>query len=317
LRRVVVMAALALAGLACDAGVRGRTGLEQLLRVNNAILVGGTLSQAADPTAARAPAVTVSQFRGVAFPGATNKVLAGSVQPPGRSVAVGLSDDDGYWILPAPGMDEQTGGNDLQFSTTVSFASDIGAGRHDLVLRAVLADGQMGPALIQPVMITNFTDITGTLQIRLSWDTNADLDLHVIVPVVQPDPPDPKVAATIEVWVNQPSSLPQRPVFNPYTPEELAAGGLLDHDSNASCVIDGRRQENVVWGGAPPPGNYIVRVDATSLCGEIDAQWQVDVFLGGDPLPVHTALGEAIDSDTRFSHGQGAGVEALEFSIAP
>jgi hypothetical protein len=310
------MAAFALAGLGCDAGVRGRTGLDHMLRLSNATFVGEELSPAADPTVVNGPVVAVNNFHGIAFPGATNKVLAGSVQPPGRSVAVGLADDDAYWIVPAPGIDQQLG-NDLLFSTSVSFSSDISAGRHDLVLRAILADGRMGPALIQPVMITNFTDISGALQVRLSWDTNADLDLHVIAPVVQSDPPDPKAPATIEVWVNQPSSLPQRQVFNPYSPEELAAGGLLDHDSNASCVIDGRRQENVVWGGPPPPGSYIVRVDAVSLCGEIDAQWQVDVFLGGDPLPVHTALGEAIDSDTRFSHGQGAGVQALEFSIAP
>jgi hypothetical protein len=317
LSRVAILTGLALAGLGCDAGVRGRTGLEELLRVNNATLVEGPLSPLADPSVTGGGlGVTVNQFHSLAFPGATNKVIAGSVQRPGRSVAMGLADDGAYWIVPAPAANQDIGGNDdLLFSASLSFAPAIPAGRHDLVLRAIDADGRMGPALIQPVMISDFAGVTGVLQVRLSWNTNADLDLHVVAPVKPPVPSDPKVPATIEVWVNQPSSLPQRPAFDPYSPEDLANGGLLDYDSNGACVIDGRRQENVTWGGPPPSGDYLVRVDTVSLCGEIAAQWQIDVFEGGNPIPVAAAFGESIDSDTRFSHRPGSGVLALGFNI--
>jgi len=320
---VACVAALAAGG--CNAGVNGRTGLGSLMQATGATLVARTLSSEADPTVADGPTVTISQFHGLAFAGATNRGLMGSVkaggattgvQTPGRSVALGLADDNIYWIVPAATANlDVGGGKDLLFSTTLSYASDIGAGRHDMVLRAVMADGRMGPPLIQAVMISDFADVQGALDVRLTWNTNADLDLHVVVPVAPASPPDPKAPTEIEVWVNNPSSLPPRPVFDPYSPEDITNGGLLDFDSNGSCVIDGRRQENVVWGAAPPSGMYTVRVDAVSMCGETFAQWQVDVFLNGNPVPVYAAYGEAVDSDTRFSHTEGSGVLALQFQI--
>jgi len=320
---VACVAALATGG--CNAGVNGRTGLGSLMQATGATLVARTLSSEADPTVADGPTVTISQFHGLAFAGATNRGLMGSVkaggattgvQTPGRSVALGLADDNIYWIVPAATANlDVGGGKDLLFSTTLSYASDIGAGRHDMVLRAVMADGRMGPPLIQAVMISDFADVQGALDVRLTWNTNADLDLHVVVPVAPASPPDPKAPTEIEVWANNPSSLPPRPVFDPYTPEDITNGGLLEFDSNGSCIIDGRRQENVVWGAAPPSGMYTVRVDAVSMCGEAEAQWQVEVFLNGTLVPGGSAYGELVDSDTRFSHTEGSGVLALQFQI--
>jgi len=320
---VACVAALATGG--CNAGVNGRTGLGSLMQATGATLVPRTLSSEADPTVADGPTVTISQFHGLAFAGATNRGLMGSVkaggattgvQTPGRSVALGLADDNIYWIVPAATANlDVGGGKDLLFSTTLSYASDIGAGRHDMVLRAVMADGRMGPPLIQAVMISDFADVQGALDVRLTWNTNADLDLHVVVPVAPASPPDPKAPTEIEVWANNPSSLPPRPVFDPYTPEDITNGGLLEFDSNGSCIIDGRRHENVVWGAAPPSGMYTVRVDAVSMCGEVEAQWQVEVFLNGTLVPGGSAYGELVDSDTRFSHTEGSGVLALQFQI--
>jgi hypothetical protein len=316
---------VALAAGGCSAGVNGRTGLGSMLQATGATLVPHPLSSQPDATVTDGPTVTVTQFHGLAFPGATNRGLTGSVSPggpvggvqnPGRSVALGLADDDIFWIVPAATANlDVGGGKDLLFATTLSYAADITAGRHDLVLRAIMPDGRMGPPIIQAVMISDFDDVRGALEVRLGWNTNADLDLHVVVPVAAASPLDPSAPTEIEVWANNPSSLPPRPVFNPYTPEEIANGGLLDFDSNASCIIDGRRQENVAWGAAPPPGLYTVRVDASSMCGEVQAQWQIDVFLAGNPVPVRSAYGEAVDGDTRFSHTEGAGVLALQFQI--
>src|SRR5581483_1862246 len=105
----------------------------------------------------------------------------------------------------------------------------------------------------------------GAMVVRLAWGangaSNADLDLHVVVPDTS------KPGKTIEVWAKNPSSLPKRSVAEgPYSDEELAAGGQLDIDSNGGCAIDGRDLEHVVWGAAPPSGHYIARVDAVSMC---------------------------------------------------
>ena len=270
-----------------------------------------------DPAVVDGRQVLVNRYPSTAFPGQGDQPFAGSVLQGGRTVAVGLQDDSGYWIVLAPNLNRDVGSSgELLFSTTLSYAADIPPGPHNLVARAIGADQRMGAPFIAPVMISGFSDVSGAFQIKLTWSTNADLDLHVMVPVAPMDPPDPKAPAQIEVWVNQPSSLPPRPLFNPYTDDEIAAGGLLDYDSNGSCVIDGRREENVTWGSAPPAGNYIVRVDAVSMCGQVAAQWQVDVFQEGVPVPIHAAFGEMTDSDTRFPHGQGAGLDVLQFSVA-
>lgn len=302
---------------ACDAGVSGRTGFGSLLQATGATLVKGALSSDPDPTMnGGGPTVTITQFHGLAFAGATNRALIGSIQQPGRSVAIGLADDNIYWYAPAPGISQDIGSNgDLLFSTAVSYASNISPGKHNLILRAILGDGRMGPATVQPVTIADSAAAQGMLDVRLTWEGSADLDLHVTVPVAAMDPPDPKAPTSIDVWVNNPSSLPPRPTYNPYTADEIAQGGVYQFDSNASCVIDGRDQEDVVWGGPPPSGMYTVRVDAISLCGDAGAQWRVDVFQNGSPVPVHTAFGEAVDGDTRFSHTTGSGVLVLQFQI--
>ena len=314
---------LGLAGLlllGCDAGVRGRSGLDAWLRAGSGTFIDRPLSMSIDPMVADGRKVAVSRYPSVAFPGQGSQPFSGSVRQGGRSVAVGLTDDRGYWIVPAPMLNREAGAEgELLFSSSLSFSPSIPPGAHNLALRAIGADGRMGDPSLAPVMITAAAgagvNVSGAFQIKLRWDTNADLDLHVIVPVAPTDPPDPKAPAQIEVWNNQPSSLPPRPIFDPYSLEDLMAGGLFDYDSNAGCAIDGRQEENVVWGAPPPEGPYLVRVDTVSLCGEVDAQWRVDVFQDGNPVPVHTAFGEAIDSDARFSHTQGAGVLALEFKV--
>ena len=317
-RQLMVLAgfALALSSAACDAGVSGRSGLGSLLRVTGGTPVDGTLSSATDPTLTDGPTVTLDQFHSLAYPGAINRGLAGSVQSGATSIAIGFADDNIYWYVAVNGMGSDIGASSNRlFSATLSYSPDIASGSHNLVLRAILPDGRMGPALIQPIMISPFDDIKGTLEVRLTWKGKADLDLHVVVPVAPPSPPDPMAPNSVEVWVNNPLALPPRPSFNPYTADDAAAAGVLSFDSNAGCVIDGRDQENVIWGGPPPSGMYTVRVDAVSMCGDAGDQWQVAVFQNANPVPVYAALGEAVDSDTRFSHTTGSGVLALQFQI--
>jgi len=108
------------------------------------------------------------------------------------------------------------------------------------------------------------------------------------------------------------------------TPDQVAAAGYLDFDSNAACVIDGRRQENVIFSlppddnsfvpVPPPSGEYIVRVDTFSLCGQAAAQWEVQVNTPSGAV-VNPATWESTDSDTRGDHGPGAGRLALDFQL--
>jgi hypothetical protein len=139
------------------------------------------------------------------------------------------------------------------------------------------------------------------LVISLTWDTEADLDLHV-------DLPSDGDAGVNEIWSRKPSGLPLGTVGA--TVDAGLQSGYLDFDSNSQCVIDGRRAENVIFPSTPPNGLYVVRVDTFSLCAEATARWCVRAFANGG---VMEACGQSTDIDTRFPHGQGAGLQALVF----
>ncbi len=125
-----------------------------------------------------------------------------------------------------------------------------------------------------------------------------------------PNPTDPTMP--IEIWSQAPVGLPAARSRRSRRPTEAThrrrRPGTLDFDSNAACVIDGRRQENVIFTQTPPPpGEYIVRVDAFSLCGQAAAQWRLEVNDRPTARVVNPATWEATDADTRGAHGAGAG----------
>jgi hypothetical protein len=133
----------------------------------------------------------------------------------------------------------------------------------------------------------------------LQWDSNADLDLHVV---------DPN---GVEIWSRNINSYEAPPPGVAEDPEGWRRGGILDFDSNANCVIDGRRRENVVWVQAPPAGVYVVRVEAASLCEQVAARWRLEV-LRSDVVVAH-ATGTLVAANTLGKQGAGGGLLALTF----
>ena len=102
---------------------------------------------------------------------------------------------------------------------------------------------------------------TGDVQMNVTWDSRADLDLHVV---------DPSGAEIY--WANRTSP----------------TGGQLDLDSNAACATDGPRAENIFWasGLIAPRGDYSVRVDNWSNCTEPITHYVVTVNIRGKPPQV-------------------------------
>ena len=63
---------------------------------------------------------------------------------------------------------------------------------------------------------------------------------------------------------------------------KAAAGGsngVLDHDSNRNCAIDGIQREDIVWQTAPAAGTYEVWVDLFSACGKPAVSFTVSLWL--------------------------------------
>src|SRR5262245_5322588 len=174
--------AFAFVARGCGGGVGANSGARALLKV-----AGGQFFAGPVPAAANGPAVTDIQSRNNAiFPGQRNKRLGGRLGRGARAVVLALEGDAGYWVLPAGNPDVLNPG-ELNFEATISFSALLPSGERRLLFAAVDAERRFGEP--SPLVLT-VRDATpqGLLVVALRWDTESDLDLHV----VQPD--------DIEIW---------------------------------------------------------------------------------------------------------------------
>ena len=288
-------------------GASSQSGVTAYFRIQGAQYVPGEIDQSD-----RAPAPEVIRIDSQAnkvYPGIVGKSVGGSVGPESVSVLVGLVGDRGHWILPVQAADQSSPG-DFIFSGKASFSPDVPIGPAKLVYRAVNGNGEIGPPKIQ-LLTVQATAVEGGLVISLDWDTEADLDLRVTAPDAN--------GKEVEMWSGKQSTLiGPAPGDPPLTTDELTTAltvaGRLDFDSNNQCQIDGRRQENVYWVVKPSATQslYSIRVDTFSMCGEVLAHWRVRVLLDGQVAA--SAEGQVGEVDSRFDHGSGAGLLALEFT---
>jgi hypothetical protein len=288
--------------LGCDGGnsVDADNGLEALLRVKGGQYYSGALDKV---SSADAPAVIdIINSQAVVTPGLHNKPVSGRLAPGTTAVALGLASDTGYWILPADVPDSDSPSQPT-FHATLSFSPTLPARPYDLLVRAVAPPDLMGPAAHSALDARAVLPPTGSLVISLWWDTLADLDLHVVDPW------------GTEIWAGNINSFDRYATTPTTDAGAWNEGGILDFDSNAGCVLDGRCGENVVYTAAPPWGTYVVRVDTFSLCGNSAARWTVEALLDG--VSLGRAEGIALPSEQRFSKGQGSGLGALSFTLAP
>jgi len=119
---------------------------------------------------------------------------------------------------------------------------------------------------------------TGEVQTNVTWDSPADVDLHLIDPSGK------------EIY---------------YGARHSSTGGELDLDSNAACGSDGPRAENIYWneGLVVPRGEYILRVDNWSACGAASTNFTVTINLRGQAPKLYT--GTLTGSGTGGAAGAG------------
>ncbi|HEX2570135.1 MAG TPA: hypothetical protein VH877_11300 [Polyangia bacterium] len=290
-RSLLLSGALAAAG--CS-GASPSRGLESVLRLDGQYQPGPLPAEDS-----AGPAVTaVESNNNTVRPGQQNKRLSGRLAAGARALALWLEGDPGYWILPAGAPDVLFPG-ELTYEARYALSSALTIGPHDLVLRAVDEAGRFGPTS-RLGLTAELPAPTGPLVVTLRWDTESDLDIHVVIP------------SGVDIWSKNINSYQQTP-GDPVDPEALAQGGVLDFDSNGACQIDGRRQEDVYWRRPPPSGHYVVRVDTFALCGEIGARWSVEAVLNGQVLG--RAAGFSGETETRMPHVAGGGLLAFEFDV--
>jgi hypothetical protein len=288
-----VIALVAAAG--CSGGPSDDPGLDSLLRVGKAQFYRG-----APPAESGGPELLQLDAASQVRPGQNDGALAGLADPKTTGVIVHLDGDRGYWVI-NPGVADPSSDFALIFNAPIQFSSLIPYGTYTMVGNAVDRQGRVGPAYAYKVRVADSgaPALPPTLLVSLRWDSESDLDLHLVLP------------DGTEVFSQKVNSYPGPAADDP--PDAYLAGGQLDVDSNASCVIDGRRVENVFWTRPPPAGHYLVRVETYSLCADSSANWELGVTSNEQTLGVVRGLSR--DSDTLAKRGRGAGLTAFEFDL--
>ncbi len=230
--------------------------------------------------------------------GFTGKKFGGLTPDATSSVALQLKGlGTGYWIVPVGVPDSIT--DNLMWSATADFSRTVPTGMQLLHLAAVDSSGKFGAT--QDLTLTMLPLIpTGHVVASLAWGNNADLDLHLTTPSGKVlDPKHPNSTEIADSGAD--AGLP------------LPGDGVLDRDSNAGCVSDGYRMEDVVWdgdAGAPEPGLYAVRVDMFSACGVPSADFTFTLYVDG--VATLTKVGRLLDSQ---ADGGGVGLFVTEFTL--
>lgn len=141
----------------------------------------------------------------------------------------------------------------------ITFPQALPSGDFDLYIAVADADGNVGT--IAEKRFHALEVGTGDIQVTATWDTDSDVDLHVV------DPDGAEI-----YWADRTSP----------------SGGTLDLDSNAACAGDNVRNENITWAvGTAPQGTYTVRLDYWSSCSAFETNYTVLINNGGDVAIYH------------------------------
>ncbi len=206
-----------------------------------------------EPGGAGAPTVNAT-IPDVLLLGGTIQVKVTSAQPFSRIVlsVPGVPD---YWelTLPTPTLSQDV---------LIVISQEVPQPQFTVALGAGLGSGAGAP-LTKSVSV--LTVGTGEVQVNVTWNSKADIDLYVVDPSSQ------------EIY---------------YGRRRSTTGGELDLDSNAACASDGPRAENVYWRGGliAPRGEYAVRVNNWANCGEARTDYVVTINVRGQAPRTYTGF---------------------------
>ncbi len=248
----------------------------------------------ADATYVEAPFPTASGGAAIGTINGNHSVIPGGSNPINiqlheniANILIGVQEIGGYYSLPATftSLDEL-----YQFFILMN--QDLIDTEFNIVVALESINGSIGEASIIPVSLIQAG--TGRLQINCSWDTETDVDLHVVEP------------NGTEIFFAQTNS---------------SNGGSLDLDSNAGCGIDGVNNENITYSNDAiiENGEYIVRIDYWSNC-DVTEQTHYNViayFEGGLITPTfgtNPYNGNFEPSDADFG-ASGSGLQVLKFNL--
>jgi hypothetical protein len=279
---------LFLALTSCEGGTPTPRALGEPLRVSGGAFHAGALpghpptsDDATDVEPLPGPAITaLDNANNTLRPGQVGKALSGRASPETLSVALRFADlGSGYWVVPVGNADPLQGG-EVAWETMSELSWDVSPGLHPFRLVAIDGEGHAGTQREVSFCVRNVVEDNGNAchprlappyaVIALRWDSDVDLDLQVRVPngkLVGPKAPTsvPAVAGAIGKEALSDPSI-----------------GVLDRDSNASCVLDGIRQESLVFQEKPTAGLYQIYASLAAGCGASSVRFSAALYLRRD-----------------------------------
>lgn len=265
----VVLAGLALAGCGNDDQLFVTPELETYLARVTVDAVNADYFEGSPPAPGNGPSVTT--------PANTRIITGGSLQvelvasEPFVTAAIQVDGVDGYYLVTIPQSKAAAG-------MVVTVAGLVPELEFDYLVAVAGPDGEFGPwsrTTMDAIEVAG-----GDIQVSVTWDTEADVDLHVV------DPSGNEI----------------------YFGNRTASGGELDIDANAACSTSNIFQENIGWPqGNAASGSYVVRVEYWDACGAVETNYVVTVSLRPGTPVVPGTPGPTVQTFTGKFTGEGSG----------
>ncbi|HUF76309.1 MAG TPA: hypothetical protein VMM35_08525 [Longimicrobiales bacterium] len=230
--------------------------------------VRAILHSGAPPVAAGGPSVSAPASLNGITGGSALLQLAGGGQF--RQVVVFVPGIDGYYLAELP--------FDLTaVNAIITVGGRVPVSSFEVAFAVADANGVWGAP--DGTSVSVIAAAGGDIQVSVTWNTVADVDLHVVEPSGR------------EIY---------------YGSRNSPSGGTLDIDANAACSTDALWQENVGWASqTAPSGQYTVRVDYWSSCDVAQTDYVVTVYLKSDTPAVPGSPGSGVSIFTGSFTGEG------------
>jgi hypothetical protein len=294
----------------CSEGEPANTGVAEPLQISGGQFIAGALPGSSPPDAghgsseagadAGAPKVGPLSVTSVTF---TNAFIVSGIAGTGVSglvtsdaVAVGVrlaNQGSGYWVVPTQGEDVQFPGQ-RDFSFSASFNRADAPGNTALEVVGIGSTGVGGEQVKGPICLESRIPDNGhaceptkpvpAAVFTLQWDTAFDLDLNVVTPsgrVV-----NPKTATTTASVDSGLGPLPSPDSIGLYD----STMGVIDRDSLGQCVVDGWRQEDLVFLDYPESGYYDVYANPFESCGQASVRFTLTIYEAGSDGTLHSTF---------------------------
>jgi hypothetical protein len=306
-------------GVACTQGQVADVGLTEPLVVQGGQFIPGDFPSPAPGTRDAGPdavaplsAFDLSVNPDFLVPGLAGVGFSATTTIDAVALGVRMTDEGtGYWVVPTGialvnnGLPSMVRG---VASTGTLSRTDV-PGNTSVSAVAIGSDGTVGTPTTYPVCLESRIPDNGhacssshpprpvpALVFSLQWDTNFDLDLDVIVPsglIVNPK----TQTASVLVDGGAPEAGPVTNAVGLYA----GTTGIIDRDSIGSCVIDGWKEEDLVFQDTPPPGLYDVYANPFDSCGQSSVRFTLTIYQpgpDGNLRSTYTQSGELLASQT-------------------